>query len=379
MRRTGSVYIFSLTVMISLAVFAGALLVQSLSGVQISERHVDDTAALHFAEAAVDQALRNLTVNNVAALSTTVLSNGTYWAEMAPEGTLQQRVTAHGRNANEQRDLDVVIQLTPQSIFKQSLFGDSGVRIKKGAFTDSYDSRLVSQYDPDTANQKGNVGTNATGQASIEVRQGSAVNGQLVVGTGMANPLDAVSIDADVIVTADPDAVSASQNLLMVPIDTNSVTCDVGDFTTDLNVAQNTDNNFDADDGVIYCYDDIVMKKNSSISVTGNVKVYAETLTVDKNSNTNINNGGKPTQLLMYIYGSGTVNFDKEGVFSGAIFAPEATINFKKSIEIFGAIVGDYVDVDKEAKFHFDEALADITGGPTGIYKTDVISWRELK
>ncbi|MBI4342500.1 MAG: hypothetical protein HY599_03945, partial [Candidatus Omnitrophica bacterium] len=305
---------------------------------------------------------------NSGAIQVTSLLTGTYWAEVTPLGGSRHLITAHGLAGTDQRNLEMTVQGEGQSIFQLPLFGDEEVRVKKDGLTDSYDSRL-GPYDPETAGQRGHVGTNATDEDSVVLEQGTSINGQVVVGPGMADPSEAVSADGSVVITGDPPIVSAPQAVDTPPVDTTGLSCD-----QDLLLPKDATFTFAESDSP-YCYDDIKADQNSVIAVTGNVVVYANRVDFDKHLQ--VNAGGKPTQLILQVTSDGDVVIDKEGTFVGAIYAPQSRVRLKKEVAFYGAIAAEQIEIDKKSAFHYDEALGDASG-PIGSYEVSVLSWREL-
>ena len=98
--------------------------------------------------------------------------------------------------------------------------------------------------------------------------------------------------------------------------------------------------------------------------------------TRDRLKHLSVNAGGKPTQLLLSMYGSSDVVIDKEGMFVGGLYAPSAWVRLKKKDDFYGAIVAKDIEIDKDSNFHFDEALTHV--GPAGSYQTSIIEWRDL-
>jgi len=370
--QQGFVYIVSLLLVMLLTMSSASVLVRSVSEAGQTERFDSQMVALHLAEAGVDQAARNLgtpttTSDDVTSLN---LPTGTFTVDPpVPLGSQRWRVTAHGTSPSDQgnpRHVEAILQLTPQSVFQYPLFGKNTVDLKKGSLTDSYNSSLGS-YDPATAGQQGHVATNSTAAQSIRLRAGTAVNGQVIVGPGMATPSGAVELDTSVLITGTPSIVSAPQAMELPAIDLSGLTCG-----GDLNLPKNGTFTF-AEANSPYCYTRINADQGSVITVSGDVVIYTSEVDFDKNLN--VNATGRPTQLLLQIYGTSDVVIDKEGTFVGAIYAPEARARLKKVAEFYGALVAKDVEIDKESKFHYDESLQ--TVGPAGSYQVSVISWRE--
>ncbi len=369
----GLVLVVSLGILVFLALLGSSFLVRGLHENQLSNRFQTRQRALSLAEASADVALSQLRAGNTADVATAALGSGTYWAQVADPSedptlsSLMYRINGHGLQAAEQRDTEVLAQLVPKSVFQYPLFGNDTIELKKGAFTDSYNSSLA-PYDPNNPGQKGTIATNATASGSVELKQGTVVNGQVVVGPGLANPSTAVSTDGSTLITGNPPVVSATQALLVSAVDTSGLSCN-----TDLKLPKNSTFTFDESHGP-YCYNKIDADQGSVITVSGNVQVYANQVDFDKNLSVNVT--GKPPQFLLYIYGTQDVVIDKDGTFVGAIYAPQAKVKLKKQVDFYGALLGDEITISKESKFHYDEALT--TVGPAGSYGVSVVHWRDL-
>lgn len=368
--RRGMVVVLSLGLVALLGALGSSLLLRSVHESQLETRSLRRHNAFFLAESAVDHAISNLRANNTANLSTALLATGSYWAEVADLGSQRYQITAHGLAASEQRNADVVVQRTGQSLFRYPLFAKDGVRVKKDGLTNSYDSRLGS-YNPATAGNQGTIATNNTAAGSIELRKNTAVNGQVIVGPGLADPTVAVSMDASVVITGTPSIVSAPSPLsLPAVIPPSSPSCG-----TDLVLPKDATYTFTASNSP-YCFNAIKADKNSVVAVVGDVVVYAGSLDFDKHMD--VNAGGKPTQLLIQIYSDNDVVIDKDGTFKGAIYAPNSKVRLKKETDFFGAIAAEEVQLDKTSQFHYDEALASLSYGPMGSYEVSILSWREL-
>jgi predicted acyltransferase (DUF342 family) len=242
--------------------------------------------------------------------------------------------------------------------------------MKKGAFTDSYDSS-EGDYDPDAAGDEGDVGTNSISASSIEIKQGSTINGQLVVGPDIEDPEDAVDSDGSNVITGDPDVVSSSQEQDLPEVDITGLSCALS-----LSIGKNVTHTF-ASSGSPYCYNSISTNDGSKIRVSGgNVTVYANTIDFDKSLD--VNSNGTPTQFILQIYGTSDIQIDKEGTFVGAIYAPDIQVRLKKAIDFYGSVVAESVYVDKESEFHYDAALLDIDDLQSG-NEIEIQSWREYE
>ncbi|MBI3312472.1 MAG: hypothetical protein HYZ88_02990, partial [Candidatus Omnitrophica bacterium] len=368
--RSGSVMVLSYLLVSFFLALGSATMVTSVNEQRLVLRSRDLTHAFQVAEAGLEDAMVQLRTGNAASIGATNFAQGSYTVSITHPSLLasnQYLVQASGQVNGLTRTLELIGEVTPKSVFWYPLLGDNSVNLKKYAMTNSYNSSQ-GDYDPATAGQDGNVSTNSTTAHSIQLRQGTVVNGQVIVGTGMSNPNDAVDLDDSTIITGVPPITSASQAVTLPAVNTAGLDC-----SHDLNLPKNSTYTF-SESSSPYCFDDLKADQGSKIAVSGNVVVYANRVDFDKNLEVNV--GGKPPQLLLQVYGASDVVIDKEGTFVGALYAPAARVRLKKEVDCYGSLVGKDIEIDKESMFHYDEALKNVST-PTGGYDVTVKSWRE--
>lgn len=96
-------------------------------------------------------------------------------------------------------------------------------------------------------------------------------------------------------------------------------------------------------------------------------------------------NGGSINNLTqdpskLKIYGLDTctnLSFASTGVFYGAICTPNAEVNLKSSVEIYGALLADHFYQGQAANFHYDASLKNASANDEGVHFV-VTRWREL-
>jgi hypothetical protein len=71
-----------------------------------------------------------------------------------------------------------------------------------------------------------------------------------------------------------------------------------------------------------------------------------------------------------------TVDFASNSKIVGTVYAPNAAITINSNFEIFGSMIARRIDLDSNARFHFDEAL--LTATATGVPTFETICWREV-
>jgi hypothetical protein len=368
--RKGAVLVLCYMVIALMIGIGSAPVIRSLTEQRAAQVNEENLAAVYLAEAALDEAITNMRDLNTDNIEETSLAGGTYWAEITPlSGSLYQ-VDAHGLSGASQKNIETIARVSGESVFKYALFGDDYIYMKKGSFTDSYDSS-EGAYNAGTAGDEGDIGTNAISANSIEIKQNSEINGQLVVGPDIEDPEDAVNSDGSNIITGDPDVVSAASETSFPEVDVSGMSC-----STNLSIGSGVTHTFTAA-GSPYCYNSLSTAKNAVIRVSGgDVKVYVNTF--DFNKSLDVNSNGNPTQFILQVYGTADIQIDKEGTFVGAIYSPEAQIRIKKAGNYYGSIVAESVYVDKESRFHYDAALAEIDDLSSG-GEVEIESWREYE
>ncbi|MDM7974328.1 MAG: hypothetical protein QUT27_14915, partial [candidate division Zixibacteria bacterium] len=67
---------------------------------------------------------------------------------------------------------------------------------------------------------------------------------------------------------------------------------------------------------------------------------------------------------------------DQGNIFCGTFFGPNAHIQYDQTTQVYGALVGNSIKLDKGACFHYDRNLAKIRHGTTG--EMIQVAWKEL-
>ena len=111
---------------------------------------------------------------------------------------------------------------------------------------------------------------------------------------------------------------------------------------------------------------DIAIGASLTIYTDGNVDVY---------NGSQINNlTQNPKNLILYGTSlSKRINISNDGVFYGAIYAPDTAITVTNNGDIYGSFVGHEINMHNNGQFHYDEAL----GNPQDD-KILIKSWSEL-
>lgn len=395
-RQRGIVLITSVTVVMLLTSLGAALLMRSLNENLVGQRSATRQDAFYLAEAGLDQASINLRTPPPAEnpqwivaddIVTQTLPTGRFDLDPPqPMGVNIWQVTSHGISGSEQRDIQAVYQLIPQSVFQFAVFGDLNVTVSGNAETDSYDSRIgVYNDEPGPGYNKdhnGDIGTNSTAEGGIDFGGSIFVDGQLVVGPGVADPTSVVEDYDPSFITADPKVISATDTFPLPPVSVPpGLPCEDRSLVND-EVVTLTPDGGPLGNGT-YCFHDLKLAGGSTFSSSGPVKVYITgTLTAKGNSAT-VGTSGAPKDMLILMTPESNAVIEDAALagttdFYGAIYGPGADINIFGNAEIFGSVVARSVNVTGSALIHYDEGLNDLTT-ITNIYQRRVVSWQELE
>jgi hypothetical protein len=331
---------------------------------------------LSLAEASIDDVIGRLRGGNFNSLLPVSYGNGSYWAGVDSTATpLRFRVTGHGLISSSQRNVEVIAQLIEASVFQFALFGSDGIDVSGNAVTDSYDSR-DGAYDPNSAGQNGDVGTNSVAVGGVEISGSIAINGQVVVGPDVEDPSEVVVVNGgSALITGIPPFVSQSEALIMP-----SVQVPAGLSCSNLRVNASETITLSSAVGE-YCFTSVDITAGGTLTADGPVKVYV-TRTLDVSGHAVIGVPSNPSNMIFLITSNvheANIENDITGTteFYGAIYAPWTLVDISGDAVIYGSVIAQNVEISGNAEVHYDEALADLTN-PTGLYRVRVYSWREL-
>ena len=384
-KQRGAAVLFSLGIVVLLSTLGSAVLLRSLNETQLSRRSSARQGAFFLAEGGVDQALLNLRTPTDLTddVNTSALLTGTFTIDSPPVdlGNDRWQVTTHGTAQQEQRTMQAVFQLTPQSVFQFALFGSQGVTISGNATTNNYDSRLGS-YASQTPGHNGDVGTNSTAVGGVTISGSIFVDGQVAVGQNVSNPTSVVTGYNPAFITGGTSPPTDTQDVVSqttpFPMPTNP-TNPPGGCNTNLPPLVGKTRTFLT--GTNYCPPGIqTINGGETWTANGMVKIYiSDELKINGNSTVGVASDPTLMRILMSTGSAATM----EGTITGstdvyaAIYGPQATINISGNAKVFGAVIAKQVNVSGSAEIHYDEATASITD-ISNLYVTSVTSWREL-
>ncbi len=201
------------------------------------------------------------------------------------------------------------------------------------------------------------------------MKNNSAVNGGVSVGPGLVTPTDATSIHNGATVTANPQVTSMAESQTLPSISApQGASCTAVDLS-------NSESLVLYEQFSPYCFTTMRLKNSSSLSVVGDVVVYTGDLTADNSATVNM--GGTPKQLVILVTSNADVRIKNSGGFKGGVYAPDSAVDFDNGANMYGAVIGDTVQLKNSSSVHYDECMADVfsLGGDS---EPSVLSWREL-
>ncbi len=393
-RESGFVLITALGLVVFLTLAGAALLVRGVWQTDASERVYSRSNALYLAEAAVDQASRNLrTLTAVDDVLTANLSTGSFQVDLSqPIDPLTYRVRTRGTSQNEQRQLEVVFRLTPKSVFEFALFGDEGMNVSGSAITDSYDSSRGPYNDDPTspsynAGHNGDVGTNSDQSGGVDLGGSIFIDGQVVVGYEATDPYTVVTDYDPAFITGGTSPPTDTQDVVaqetyfplppvVVPLGLSCLDATIGGNTT-VTLTPTGGNN----GGNVYCYHNLTLEGGSTLTASGSVTVYLTGQLVAK-GNSLMGVSSDPKQMLVLMSSTGDATLE-QGTFTGStgfygvLYGPDSNITITGNAEIFGSINAQSINVTGSAAIHYDETVKNMTQ-ISNTYTTQRIAWREL-
>jgi len=379
--QEGIALVITLLVMTILLIMGSAFMSISSTETLIAINERNRVQAYHLAEAGAERAIAELTANSGYQGTTPQgadvnLGPGSYRVDVcpprcsppaitAPADPSQRIIVAMGcvRNctAPVRATSRVEVRVQPGSPFKYAFYGLGVTLLEDGVLVNSYDSSL-GNYDPSTAGAEANIGSNG----NIALLTGNTVRGNAQAG-------GTVTLGAGSVITGTTTA--PAPPVTFPPVDTTPPSPPA----LDLSVANGATATLNAG---TYHFNAITLGTGATLNITGPVVIYM-TGTFHAQGGAMINatapSTRKPTDLLIFSSGVGedaVKGFPGGGQFRGAIFAPDAEVEFSAGWTVHGSLVGDQIDIEDGVQFHYDLALAR-SSTPGGAFRPTAGSWQE--
>jgi len=280
------------------------------------------------------------------------------------------------------RERTVRCSLSLQGLFEYAIFGDENIELKNGTTIDWYN------YDAGDKNLQ--LGTNSTIADSVVLKNGSSVNGDVVVGVG-GNP-DTVISNTGATVTGRTYAMTVEQEMPQITVPEWLESLPSGGIIND-NITISSSAKYDKIDlgnskiitingeVSLYIIGDVILDNSAELQVVDGDGV---SLTLYVGGDIEVKNGGvinnlstDPKKVKIYGLDSCESIYLKNGSdFYGVIYARNADVVMMNSGEAFGAISVKSFEQKNSAAFNYDASLRDVNIDDAGI-RFVVIQWQE--
>jgi hypothetical protein len=272
-----------------------------------------------------------------------------------------------------------------------AVFGDEDLDFNSNAVVDSYDS-TNGLYGGANAGAEGNIGTNGTLLGCIDMCSNSEVYGSAYSGPE-SDPESVIIQQGNAYIDGEKKSLYEKKMMpSVIPPDdlpfmggyslgaNDTGTINGSGVYTSFVLNSNAVVTITAD-VTLYITGDFSMLSNTQLNISDgvNVTIYLGG-TFTQNSNSQINNLSQdPTSLLMLGTDSfnGTMTWNSNSDFYGAVYVPRAHVNFDSNTDFYGSIIAGTFDFDSNARFHYDLALAGLKRDDMEDLPYGIKSWKE--
>ena len=401
--RRGSAIVMTLVCIVAVSTLSVVMLDMAESAQSEQRQAGDRLRAQYAAEAAASRAVAMLQAGGTGSIGnaqqSAQLDASSYWVEsnLSAAGDVRT-LLASGVSDRATARVEVTLNAVPDSIWKFAAFGDEQLHMDSNARVDSYNSTLGTWAAQAVngsgsnlyANDSGNIGSNGDvtmdqnskvwGGAQCGPEGATTVLGNAIV-TGSTTPapstveLPPLSIpnlpsSGDRTVNGTLDLAAGNYRFNTFNMRSGAIVNVTGPatiVTTNFLMRQNTQFRVDATNGPvkIYVYDDFVLSSNA--------QMYALNYDPDKlQVNLESDNVIDPDVTVEL----DVIDFDSNTKIFGTIYAPNAHIEVDSNLELFGAMMARSIDLDSNARVHYDENLARARSEGDVVWTQ--VAWRSL-
>jgi hypothetical protein len=382
--NNGSALLITLALMLLLTSAALVAVNESTTDVQLSFNQMHEEQAFYLAEAGAQRALVQLNIDDDwrDGYISVAMGDGSYSVaveDSASQPPLDDTVLIVSTGFLDGTEATVEFTTVPVYIypFRYAMFADAGIRLDRETCTDSFNSDSGS-YDATHLDSLGDVGTNGTVESARQVDFGGSIS--------TATP-DGITLGEANTVTGDTTTTADSVDLAIIPDSEFEWAKSISSAPLGLSGSGYSYNNGNRTLSMgssseliltsgVYYFSDILMGQDSKITLAPDAQVTIYVMgDVVFNQNSTVNDGGAPSALQVYSAG-GTLQFNQGNTFYGSFYGPNAHIQYDQTTEVFGALVGNTIQLDRGACFHYDRNLANIRHGTTG--EMMAVAWGEI-
>lgn len=280
-----------------------------------------------------------------ALLSQQKTAAGTYSVEAALIALQPEtwELVATAANGDVTRQVGALLVRASESLWGDGFFGRKSVELNGNAQTDSYDSSL-GPYGGSNRFQSGDV--RSDGDVSL--------NGNAVVnGDASPGPDGEVETKGNSKVTGLTDPAGNAKDVPAPTVPAGAI---------DLDKLKLQGNESKTLGPGTYVADSLSISSNGKLFLSGPVMLYV-TGPVSVAGNALVNPGGLPGLLSIVQVGGRSVSVGGNTTINATIYAPDSNVEVNGNAQLFGAVIGNSLDLDGNAKVHFDEQLTTQSGG----------------
>lgn len=388
-KEEGIALVITLLIMTLLLVMGTAFLSISSTETLISINERNRFQAFHVAEGGSERAIAELNINETytGTGGEQSLGFGTYEATVTPLSTPlsgvvdpvdPMQITSTGYVPNKtvpnKAMTQVEVAVYRGSPFQIGLLGLSLVELEDRVVVDSYDSAL-GEYDPMAAGSEGHIQSNG----DITLLTNNTVNGNALAGgtvtLGFGSTITGTATEGVPSATIVTDISYPAYNS-----DTAGISPPGAYDTSTYDLTVNPGQTVTLDPGT-YSFNRITLKTGAKLAITGPVVIHMTGRFYAQNGVV-VNTSKIPANLMIISSMSGSDAITTEepgsGEFYGGIYALNGEVEFNDGgWNIYGAIVADEIDIEDDARFHYDVALTK-PSLPAGKFRPAAGTWREL-
>ena len=375
-KRTGSALALALLAVIVLFVMGGALLALGLNSRVYCIRTNSDIAARCTADAGLTKAITVLNQqletdaldDDYLPTAANQLLHGTgdlYSYSVTKNAQGNYVVEATGTSGLRQRTVSGVLRL--KGPFEYAIFTKDTVTLNNNG--------SVKGYNFSEGNRGLKMGTTSTGEGKIELKNGSTIDGDVVVGVG-GNP-DFVIKDLGADITGSTYALKTAPEMDYASVPTwLSESPSNGNITTSTTITTSGKyGQIDVKNG-----DTVTIDGQVTLLITDGIKLNnsAQLKIVSSNPNASLviyldgdfisQNGGSinnetadPKRMQIYgLSGCTEMTFKNSTTLYAAVYSPNADITFDNSADAYGSVAGKSFEQKNSAAFYYDASLRNV-------------------
>ncbi len=356
---------------------------RSTTDIDLSFNSLHEDKAFYVAEAGAQRALAELNKDNAwrTGFYKQVLDGGYYnisLVDTLTDSTLSDTVLLSAKGYYDQSISNLEVWIAPVYYYpyRYGLFAGQDLDFSQRSCVDAYNSDSGT-YAETQINDDGDIGANGNINIGKFVTVGgdanTALGGSLFV-EGTATILGDTSTTKDSVTL---DMIPPSEYVWAESVSNAPAGLSGTGYTYDpvtKTLVTDASGSVEFQSGVYY-FSSISLGQLSNLTLAPGAEV---TIYVDSNiilgQGSTVNDGGVPRDLEVFSqYGS--LTFMQDNTFYGTFYGPNADIQIDQTTQVYGSLIGNSLNLDRSACFHYDQSLYDIKGRSTGAM--EAVAWRQ--